>query len=368
MLFSDELQFTSKFPGYWANLFSECWKFSALCLLNVEDVIVQIWQNIFYTSIHWGRQTEILLLFLSQQWSELPVLVVPWLVTGESSQTWEMRPDRWQCSFLFDAETARQPGSARQYKSVAIMLSVRGGELVASWPSHSATTWQEVLYIFVQQYPPAITSRDRYDLSQDNNLTPLQRAGLLARHCQTVRWGVRCPRSPDLYFVRWSAAHNSALATVFTSLVTVTTDKQRKADSQSLARAQLQSVGEISEIREIWEREISVTVHRHQIFQPQSSCVEAPVFPPLPVTHLVSAHSLTVWPWPQSAGGPATPSLSPLTSQLYQGTLTFLSLVWVWLSRDLWQSRAGGGSRKINLKFLASLRYLSAMFVIEGSQ
>ena len=175
----------------------------ACCLLNVEHVIVQIWQNIFSTSIHWGRHTV----------SWLRLAFVGCLLTDESPEVWEVWEVREVCesSLLFDA-------GSKCCHYVVSPEGRRSSELTLSLSYNLARSFIHLC--------AAISSRDQYDLSQSNPLTSTQRGSSPGQTLPAlVRWEV-AEVPPGLYFVRWSPAQPWR---VFTSLVTVTTDKQRKA-------------------------------------------------------------------------------------------------------------------------------------------
>ena len=124
------------------------------------------------------------------------------------------RADTWQSSLLFDA------GS----KCCHYVVSAgRGRRAEPLSPPQLGKKFYTSLC--------SNNSRDQYDLTLLYH--PTSRDPLRARHCHLC-WGVRCEvwrgrgrgRFPGLYFVRWSPVQPWR---VFTSLVTVTTDKQQKA-------------------------------------------------------------------------------------------------------------------------------------------
>ena len=124
--------------------------------------------------------------------------------------------------------------------------------------------------------------------------------------------------------------------------------------SQSLASAQLQSVGEISERSDPSRHHLQLSQSR-LFSQSLLSAGQLEVLASLRLTLAALSQSSD----PLSVcGGSGCFSLTSLAS--HKGLLhSSVASLPCWCS---------GGCRKINFKFLASLRYLSAIFVIEGSQ
>ena len=333
-------------PGYWANLLCECSTFSGGCLLNLQQVIVQFWQNICYTPIHWGRQTEIL-----SQWagSDLPV------ICDESPERWErVLVIVWRRQW--GSEAVRQICKCCHY----VVSPGRGvsTELTLSLGYNLARSFIHLC--------AAITSRDRYGLTphhtglRHSTWAPLSSAG---RHCHLWwggRWEVWRGRWEVPSLVLCNLISGSALASVH--ILSHCHDRQAAESlSQSLARAQLQSVGEISETeRSDWLTECLLTTTtplQSSVSSPSQWSQWSPVLSSPPRTSL--SVSVSVRPWPEICGGSGGTRRDSRDFNIPQPLSLSLSTA---------GSSGLAGSRKINSKFRTSLRYLSAIFVIEGSQ